>query len=130
MEFNKVEIEKCIFAIDRFNLSERKYVHDRYFSMGGLQSNNVNEKLMLYSLVSFVYIKMKEKNPTIRVIDILKQITKTEPNNDIFYQYLENLSIICEDLSSGCTTSDTCGLKTVPEIIAKIKSILETWLPF
>ena len=122
--------EQVVSAIDKFSLEDRKYIHDRYFSMGGLGGTNVNDKLILYSLICFVYIKMKEKNPKVRCIDILKKITGISNGDDVFYQYLENLSIVCEDLAEGCNTADVCGLKTVDEIIAKIKSILETWLPF
>ena len=75
-------------------------------------------------------VKLKQKDPNIKPIDILCKITNTKKDNSIFYQALESLSLIVEDFGYDCNTADSCGLKTSAEIINKIKEILNTWSPF
>jgi len=112
------------------DFSQRRDLYVKYFSLGTIGKNTVNDKLILISLLSLTYIKMKEKKPDITVLDILKSITKQPVDNSIFYQMLESLSIIVEDFSFNCTIADSCGLHSSQEIINKIKEILNTWIPF
>lgn len=113
------------------NVESRRKYYMTNFSLGTIGNlNNVNDKLILLSLLSLTYIKMLEKNPKITVLDILLNITKQKPDNSIFYQMLENLSFIVEDLCYNCKTADSCGLNSSKEIIDKIKEILNTWIPF
>ena len=63
-------------------------------------------------------------------LKLLMKLTGEEKSNSGFYQFLEALAILVEDLSYGCTKIDTCGMKTSQEIINKIKEILSQWLPF
>ena len=110
---------------------ERRKYYTTNFSLGTIGNlNSVNDKLILLSLLSLTYIKMKEKNPKITVLDILLNITKQKPDNSIFYQMLENLSFMVEDLCYNCKTADSCGLNSSKEIVDKIKEILNTWIPF
>lgn len=110
---------------------EKEVLHREVYSLGTIGStHDVNDKLILISLLALTYLKMKEKNPNVKVIDILKSITKQEPDNSYFYQMLEGLAILVEDLSYNCKTADACGLTSSKEILMKIKAILNTWLPF
>lgn len=108
----------------------KKKLHTGMFSVGVMGNGNVNDKLILISLLSLTYLRMKEKKPDITVIEILKSITKQPADNSSYYQMLEALSILVEDLCYNCNTADSCGLKTSQEIINKIKEILNTWIPF
>lgn len=118
-------------SVKNLSYDEKKNIYAQLFSLGFLnRSKNVNDKLILISLISLTYLKMQQKNPKIRVIDILKSITKQEEDNSSFYNMLEALSIIVEDHSYDCTTADNCGLKSSQEIINKIKEILDSWTPF
>ena len=58
------------------------------------------------------------------------KITNQSKDGSAFYQALEGISIIVEDLCYMCDKADSCGLKTSNEIVEKIKEILNTWLPF
>jgi hypothetical protein len=109
---------------------EKKDIYLKEFSLGNFHSKNVNEKLILVSLLSVVYIKMKEKNQNITPLEILISITKQKSDNSSFYQMLESLSILVEDFCYDCDKSESFGLKTSQEIINKIKEILNTWMPF
>lgn len=111
-------------------MQEKKEYYFKNFSLGSIGNGNVNDKLILISLLSLTYLKMKEKTPDIQVIDILKSITGVNPDNSAYYQLLESLSIIVEDYCYNCKTADNCGLTSSKEIINKIKGILSTWVPF
>ncbi len=108
---------------------QKRDLYIKSFSFGSI-GKNVNDKLILISLLSVTYMKMKVKKPDITVLDILKSITKQAPDNSSFYQLLESLSIVVEDYSYGCIEADTCGVSTSQEIIEKIKQILNQWVPF
>jgi len=118
-------------SLKNLSYEEKKNVYNDLFSLGFFnRSQNVNDKLILISLVSLTYLKMRQKNPKIKAIDILKSITKQQEDNSSFYNMLEALSIIVEDHSYECNTADNCGLKSSQEIINKIKEILDSWTPF
>lgn len=129
MEKQKIEAASAI--IDTMGYVEKKKIYTKYFSLGTLNGiKNVNDKLILISIVSFTYLKMLEKDPQITPLAILMKITNQRNDGSVFYQALEGLSVAVEDFCYGCTTADTCGLKSSAEIVNKIKEILNTWAPF
>lgn len=121
-------------ALKEISFKEKKELYTKLFSLGLFTktgtNHSVNDKLILISLLSLTYIKMKEKNPNVTVLEILLSITKQKADNSIFYQMLESLAILVEDFSYECTTADACGLKSSQEIINKIKEIINSWFPF
>ena len=111
--------------------SDKKALYEDNFSLGIFTSETVNDKLILLSLVSLVYLKTKEKKPNIKSIDILKQIVPNySSKNKHKLKMLESLSITVEELCCGCTTADACGMTSSKEIINKINELLNTWIPF
>ena len=123
-------INQAVITLDKLDYTDKLQVHNRVFSLGTFDSPDLNEKLILISLVSLVTRKMREKDPTATPLSILMKITGQVKDNSGFYQFLESLSIIVEDFSYGCTKFDTCGLTNSQDIINKIKEIINTWLPF
>ena len=125
-------VREVINTINSLSYDDKAQVYSGCFSTGSMNNQSVNEKLILISLISLTYLKLKSKTPDIKPIDILKQITKIDDSNknDAFYQLLETLSIIVDDFSYTCTEADSCGLSSSKEIINKIKEILTTWIPF
>lgn len=122
--------DELVKQIDNLSYEEKLDLYNRSFSIGCFVSKNINDRLILLSLISLTYFKLKQKDPNIKPIDILCKITNTKKDNSIFYQALESLSLIVEDFGYDCNTADSCGLKTSTEIINKIKEILNTWSPF
>lgn len=123
-------INQAVITLDKLDYTDKLQVHNRVFSLGTFDSPDLNEKLILISLVALVTRKMREKDPTATPLSILMKITGQIKDNSGFYQFLESLSIIVEDFSYGCTKFDTCGLTNSQDIINKIKEIINTWLPF
>lgn len=119
--------------LDLSNISfeEKKDIYDQLFSLGVLNdAKSVNDKLILISLVSLTYIKLKEKNPKITPLEILLSITKQKADGSFYYNFLESVAILVEDFSFLCNDADNCGLKSSKEIVNKIKEILDSWTPF
>lgn len=126
---DREKIDSVVFNLETMEYTDKMSVYAKVFSMGNL-SSDMNDKLVLISLVALTTNKMREKDSTITPLKILMKITGTIKDNSAFYQFLEALSIIVEDISYGCKKFDTCGMKSSEEIINKIKEILDTWLPF
>lgn len=116
--------------ISKLDFEDRKELFQSFFSMGYIASENLNDRLVLISLVALVTQRMKLKDPKITPLSVLVKISGATKDNSGFYQFLENLAIIVEDFSYGMKQIDACGLKTSQEIINKIKELLNTWLPF
>lgn len=123
-------VEDLHGTLNNLDYYDKHSVYQKVFSLGNLASDDMNEKLVLISLVALVTQKMREKDPTNNPLKILMQITGQIKDNSFFYQFLESLSIIVEDFMYGCKKFDPCGLKSSQEIINRIKEILSTWVPF
>ena len=122
--------DDLIIQFTKLDYFDKYRAYQKTFSLGNLASNDMNEKLVLISLVALVTSKMREKDSQTTPLKILMQITGQIQDNSYFYQFLESLSIIVEDFMYGCKKFDPCGLKSSQEIINRIKEILSTWLPF
>ena len=128
-----MEKEKIDFAcsiIDNLDYIDKRDVFSRCFDLNNHQSNNMNDFLVLISLVSLSYIKIKEKDPLTTPLIILCKLTNQIKDNSYYYKYLENISILVEIITPGIKTIDSCGLKSSNEIFEKIKEILNKWMPF
>lgn len=111
--------------------ADKELLYTRVFSLGTFnKATTVNEKLILISLIAFAYLQIKKTNPSVTVLKLLMQITKTKKNDSDFYNMLEALSIIVEDFCYNTDKADSCGLSSSKEIINKIKELLDSWLPF
>lgn len=127
---NKSAVESAVSTLDSLDYTDKLAAYNKVFSLGNLNSDDMNDKLVLISLVALTTQKMREKDSTITPLKILMKITNQIKDNSAFYQFLEALSILVEDISYGCKKIDSCGMKTSQEIIKKIKEILDTWIPF
>lgn len=127
---DKVAVESLAISLDNLEYRDKLSCYNKVFSLGNFNSDDMNEKLVLISLVALTYQKLKEKDSQITPLKILMKITGQIEDNSGFYQFLESLSIIVEDMSYGCKKIDACGLKSSQEIINRIKEILNTWIPF
>lgn len=126
----KRKVDEICFLMDGLEYIDKRDVFDKNFSFDCV-GEDLNDRLVLISLVSLTYIKMKEKSPTITPLDILIQITgEKKSNSSYMYKFLESVSIIVENFTYGVTKVDSCGLKNSTEIINKIKEILAKWTPF
>lgn len=115
---------------EEISYGEKKKLFSKFFSTGFL-SVDLNDKLVLISLIALVSKKMKQKNANLTTLDVLYKIMNIKPDKkDYFCEFLESLSILVDDLAYESTKLDSCGLKSSEEIIKKIRFLLNMWAPF
>jgi len=101
-----------------------KFYVDHY-SLGYLNTN-INVKFALISLIGHVVYKLKEKNPDVTYYSVVHKLAEGKG----LPEELEwAIAIIAEDFSYQCTEFPTFGLEP-KQIVAKIKEILGSYLPF
>jgi len=118
-----------IINLEKVSFNDKKAIFQKFFTTGFL-SISLNDKLVLISLIALTSYKLKSKNPTLTTLSLLLKITNQKEDSSAFYNFLESLSILVDDLSYGNSTFDSCGLSSSDEIIKKIKNLLSLWLPF
>ena len=122
-------VDRLTLEINTLEYKDKSLLFKKVFGIGNF-GKDFNDTLILLSLVALVTSKMREKDPEITPLKVLMKITNTYDKTTVIYQLLENLSILVEDLTYESIKLDPCGLKTSQEIINKIKTILDQWLPF
>ena len=123
-------IEKVVADLSSLPYIDKQEVFSRIFSLGKFSSDDLNEKLVLVSLVALLTKQMRIQNPEITTLQLLLKLSGTIVDNSSYYQFLEGLSCLVEDALYGCTKIDACGCKTSQEVVEKIKNLLNNWLPF
>lgn len=103
-------------------------VYEEYFSLNYL-SLPINEKFILINLLGLLTFTARKKNNDVKTIDVLKKILNNNLTN-YDAKFLIGLSIVVDDFIVSTTTFDNCGLKSSQEIIDKIISFLNLYLPF
>lgn len=122
-------VDKLSIEISNLEYKEKLLLFKRCFGISNF-GPDLNDTLILISLVALVTSKMRDKDPEVTPLRVLIKITNIYDRTSAVYQMLENLSILVEDLTYNQIKIDNCGLKTSQEIINKIKTILDQWLPF
>jgi hypothetical protein len=124
-----MNVDEITNEINKLSYEDRFKLYVRCFGFGNLLSDEFDDKLILISLIALTANKLKEKNPKLTTLDVLLQITK-EKEGTSFYNALENLSMLVDDLSYGVSKFNSYGLTDSKQIINKIKELLNTWTPF
>lgn len=120
MDMNRIEM------MNNLTYEEKKALYGRHFSLGSL-STDISNKLALVSLICFLTNAKQKQEPSYTTYKMIQAVTKKNP---LPIDYVETLSIICDDYMYMCDTFPTFGLKTVKEMIDKLNEIISTWLPF
>lgn len=114
------------------NFESLKRFYSENFSLGYLNPisddkfSSFERKLVLISLICYVYEKNKPKNPDLTYFSLLCKI-----NNSLNLpeQFIKGLAIVCEDFGYHCHEFPTFGLEG-KDILKEIKNILNTYIPF
>lgn len=114
--------------IKNLDYSEKQQLYSRVFSLGFIPT--FEDRIELISAVTLLTARLKEKDKDTKAIDILIKLTQQEKDNSGFYEFLESLSIICEELSKDCKVANIYKYKNYSELTTRIVEILTTWLPF
>ena len=114
------------------NYKELKDFYSEHYSLGYLNLPNSTEhskferKLILISLICYVFEKNKPKNPDLTYYALLHKINA---KLDLPDKFIQGLAIVCEDFAYQCHEFPTFGLEG-KKILEEIVSILKTYIPF
>ena len=112
------------------NFNELRRIYSECFSLGYINGNGKHSpiecRMILISLICYVYSKNKPKNPDLTYYSLIYKLNDKLGLPDSF---IKSLAIICEDFAYGVKDFQTFGLKG-QDILKEIKSILETYVPF
>ena len=112
----------------QLSYEDRKEIYAKYFSLGYLNTD-IGSKFALISLICYLTHKMKMKKPEMNCYKVIMKIIDKEAHaHDA--EFIENLSIICEDFMKNTSEFLTFDIKTGKEMAKKIREILHTWVPF
>lgn len=112
---------------------ELKRFYSENYSLGYLNPPEKNghssfeRKLILISLICYVYSKSKEKNPDLTYYSLVYKLCNKL--SGIPESFIKGLAIVCEDFAYDCKSFPTFGLKG-KEILPEILSILNSFTPF
>lgn len=117
-----------MLPLDGFSYSELQNIYDRYFSMSYLNTD-IGSKFALISLICYLTHKLKLNKPEVTCYKVIMKIIEKESHmyNETF---INGLSIVCEDYLKQTSEFLTFDLKTKSEMVAKVREILKTWVPF
>ena len=114
------------------NFDELRKFYAQNYSLGWLNIPETKEygrfeqKLILISLICYMYEKNKPKNPDLTFYSLLYKLnTKLNLPDD----FIKGLAIVCEDFSYESHNFPTFGLEG-KQILEKVVSILNTYVPF
>lgn len=107
---------------------ELETYYKEYFSLGCL-SCDIGSKFALISLVCFLTKQARVKSPDATCYQVIMKIINDEASSHDM-KFIRGLSIICDDMMKNCNEYLTFDMKSAQQMVAKIKEILHTWLPF
>lgn len=108
---------------------DRKTVYDKYFGVGYLNTS-IDERLAVIGLICNVTHALQLKKPDVTCYKVIAKIMDGYNMTDNYQLFIEGLSIMCENTMRYANTFPDFGIKSGKERIAKIRSILETYIPF
>lgn len=104
---------------------ELKGFYNDYFAIGNLNVD-ITERFALISLICHTVKELKRKKPDVTYYQVVYKLCE---NSGYPEEFVNGLAIICEDFGYGCKEFPTFDLKG-KAIIAKIKEILHSYMPF
>lgn len=113
------------------NYQELKDTYNKYYGVCNF-NGPFEDRITLIMSVCYITQKLREKNPDITCWEVLaKIIFKDGSYCDDFVAAIRGLAIMCEDFMQGITGKiPKLDFKSNKEMIAEVKRILDTWIPF
>lgn len=115
------------------SFEELRKFYSEHYSLGYLNLKPSNghssfeRKLILISLINYLYSKNKVKNPDLTYYSLIYKLNK---NLGLPDDFIKGLAIVCEDFAYGSENEfPTFGLEG-KKILEEIISILKSFMPF
>ena len=116
------------------SIQGREEFFNQFFSMGTNTNASIKDKFELLYLICFLSFKMRERDPEKfkKPLNVLQHLYGRTFSDQIGEDsYLIALSILCDDLLFGVNEIEKPeGFTNVSEIFARIKDLVNHWLPF
>lgn len=102
------------------------------YTSGGITSGKFEDKLEIYKLLCFLTFQFRRKNlSNISCKEMLEKILNRKLNEEVSLDsYYIGISIVCDDLLYSIESIENPGYKTSLELINRLKTLLNEWLPF
>lgn len=116
------------------SIQNKEDIFTQLFSMGTNTNASINDKFELLYLICFLSFKMKERDPEkfkkpLNVLQHLYGRTFSDQTGED--SYLISLAILSNELLFGITDiKKPEGFTNVSEICARIKDLVNQWMPF
>ena len=115
------------------SFEELRRFYSENYSLGYLNPSESNghspfeRKLILISLICYLYDKNKPKNPDLTYYSLIYKLSK---NTGLSDNFIKGLAIVCEDFAYGNTGGfPTFGLEG-KKILEEIIEVLKSYVPF
>lgn len=115
------------------SFNELRKFYSEHYSLGCLNlpesdgHSSFEQKLILISLICYLYDKNKSKNPDLTYYSLIYKLNK---NLGLPDDFIKGLAIVCEDFAYGNNGNfPTFGLEG-KKILEKIISVLKNYMPF
>lgn len=93
-------------------------------------NTSIEERLALVGLICNVTHEFKKKKPMVTCYQVIMKIMDNYNVTQSMERFLTGLSIICEDTMLNCSKFSDFGITEGKKQVAKIREILESYLPF
>lgn len=116
----------------KLSYEEKTILYTKFFSTGTISNGSYEDKRRFVDLLAYLTFRVRQTNDKIKAINVMENILqqKLEPD-DIVNSFIIGQCIIVDDLLYGvCNFKQPAGYNTSAEMIAEIKRLLTTWLPF
>lgn len=113
------------------NYQELKQTYANYYGVCNF-NGSFEDRITLIVSVCYITQKLREKNPDITCWEVLAKIAfKDGMYCDDYVAAIRGLAIMCEDFMQGAKGEvPKLDFKSNKEMIAEVKRILDTWIPF
>ena len=116
------------------SIQRKEDVFMQLFSLGTNTNASIDDKFELLYLICFLSFKMRERDPEkfkspLNVLQHLYGRSFSDQTGED--SYLTNLAIVCKELLFGVNEiKKPEGFTNVSEICARIKDLVNQWMPF
>ena len=107
------------------DITDRKKFYRNNYSIGYF-GDKFTDRVAVIAMLMQVYNRLKEKNPLLRLEDLIK---KLDTKHYLTKEATENLALICENIAYGCKEFPTFDLQ-LKDMPAQISDIFMRYTPF
>lgn len=125
-------VEGILSDYKQLSFNDKRLVFNKLFNLG-FMGDSIDNKLILISLIGSFYLKAKEKNPSMTMLEAVKTLVDEESlPTDIKEkeQLIDSLAILTEEFVGNVQKGNTFGIKNAKDLKDKVNEIIKSRVPF